>query len=207
MSESIVTGPFGSYEPNTMGGMLNLLHGQGVPLTTVENLNFDFTKKEITYDGLPFAMFKSFDGIEKPLFFFQNQNFGRQQAAWDEDGKLVPKFHLSLYHHGHSSLVITKQRDCQLFNKELYEFITKMMVANISHVTEDSSDYMKELNEMYLVKNASGAFFQGGSGGMDKEYIYIEFWKPAGAQAFVDYINNNFKYETIVKPPEMMMGD
>lgn len=34
-----------------------------------------------------------------------------------------------------------------------------------------------------------------GSSGPYEEFIYIEFWKPEGAQAFVDYVNNNFVYK------------
>lgn len=199
-----INGPFGSYSAKSPGGILNALHAEGVPLTTVERVIVSFDTSvtgTIVEDDKTIATFKYFPDLDKTLFLFQVKTYGKQTATWDEEGKLRPKFKLSLYHHGSSSLVVSKHKDGDLFTQELFDFVSDLMSANISHVTADSSDYMKEENQKYLIKQEAGAFFQGGSSGFDQEFIYIEFWKPAGAQAFVDYINKNFYYEGVNQPP------
>lgn len=205
---TIISGPFGNYNYATPGGILNALCAEGVPLITVERLNISFESNQggVVKDGDErFATFKLFNGINKPLFYFQSQRIGQQTAIWDEDGKLRPKFKLSLYVHDQAALIVRADREKNLFTKELYEFVNEFLGANISHVDEDSPDWMKRNHEMYNLRQACGAFFQGGHGGHDKEWLYIEFWKPEGAQAFVDYINNNFVYEGVTQPPAHSM--
>ena len=202
-TQTSISGPFGNYPRHSSGAVLNALCSAGVPLITVERLTIlDGCVKDGPNE---FARYKWFDGIDQPLFYFQNDSFGRQKAIWGEDKKLHPKFHLSLFHHGNASLVIYKQRDRDLFTEHLYTFIKGFITANISHVTEESSQWMKQNHEMYKIRQNAIAFFQGGSNSFDEGFIYIEFWKPEGAQAFVDYINNNFIYEGRVQPPEHEM--
>jgi hypothetical protein len=47
-------------------------------------------------------------------------------------------------------------------------------------------------DERYKIRQQAGAFLQGGH---DREegWILIEFWKPDGAQAIVDWVNQNWK--------------
>lgn len=192
-TEAKINGPFGAYPRHSTGAVLNALFSAGVPLVIVEQLTIDVGR---VMDGSKeFARYKWFDGIEQPLFYFQNDVYGRQLATWDEDKKLRPKFHLSLHHHGSASLVIYKQRDKNLFTKELYDFIKGFIGADVSHVTESSSEWSKKNHEMYKIRQEASAFFQGGSNSFDDGFIYIEFWKPEGGQAFVDYVNNNFVYK------------
>lgn len=205
MTKTIISGPFGSYDYDSMGGVLNSLYKEGVPLNTVERVTVDFKNKVIKDGEVEFAKFKFFENIEKPLFCFQSQNYHRQSSMFDHDDKLKPNFKLCMYVHGSASLVISKVEDSRLFTRELYYFIKKIMAANVSHIDEDSPAWMKESNEMYELKNNAGAYFQGGSDSFEDEYIYIEFHKPAGAQAFVDYVNENFTYEGVVRPPVMPM--
>lgn len=191
-TEVKINGPFGLYPRNTGGAILNSIYAMGVPLSTVERLTIDDGR--VLNGPKEFARYKWFEGITQPLFYFQSDVYGRQNVIWSDDKKLRPKFHLSLYHHGSASLVIYKQREKDLFTQELYDFIKQFIAANVAHVTENSSDWAKKNNEMYNIRQKAGAFFQGGSNSFDEGFIYIEFWKPEGAQAFVDYVNNNFVY-------------
>jgi hypothetical protein len=205
-TQNTISGPFGSYPYNSAGAILNSLCHEGVPLNKVESVQI--SENTITYGGKEFARYKFFDGIDKPLFYFQDTAYGRQTAIWyDDQGKKVlkPKFKLSLHTHGSVSLVISEFKDKSLFTEDLWYFIKTMMYANLSFVDENSTQGEKTENEMYKLKKDSGAFFQGGSESPKSEYIYIEFWNPKGAQAFVDYINNNFVYkdEVYVSPEEL----
>lgn len=202
-TEVKISGPFGPYLRHSSGAILNSLCAMGVPLNTVERLTIDDDR---VLDGpKEFARYKWFEGITQPLFYFQNDTYGRQSAVWGDDKKLHPKFHLSLYHHGNTSLVIYKQRENDLFTQELYDFMKMFIGANISRVREDDPDWIKQNHEMYNIRQKAGAFFQGGYNSFDEGFIYIEFWKPEGAQAFVDYVNNNFVYGGRTQPPEHEM--
>lgn len=203
MNDKTISGPFGAYPINSGGGVLNALCGEGVPLNTVERLTICHKVGDynIVKDGdTEFARYKYFDGIDTPLFMFQNQNYGRHSAVWNENDVLQPKLKLCLHHHGSASLVMSTHRDNDLFTEDLYLFIKGMLGANRSHISEDSSEWEKLNHKQYVLKNNASAFFQGGSEKFD-EYLYIEFWKPAGAQAFIDHINETFVYKGRVKPP------
>lgn len=199
-TEIKISGPFGIYPLKSGGGVLNSLCAERVPLNTVERLTImgDGTLK----DGEEtFARYKYFNGIDKPLFFFTKDNYARQDAMWhtvDDKKVLRPHLKLSLYLHDNASLVLYQPRDGSVFTEELYDFIKYFIGANISHINETSPDWMKQNHEMYKIRQDAGAFFQGGSDGFQNGFLYIEFWKPEGAQAFVDYINNNFVYKDAV---------
>lgn len=203
-----ISGPFGNYNYATAGGVLNALCAEGVPLNTVEHVTVSFTGNhggEIKDGDELFATFKVFPAMNRVLFMFRKHDYGQQTAMWGDDKKLHPKFKLCLYVHDQAGLIVRADREKNLFTKELYEFINEFMGANISRIDEGSSDWMKRNHEMYKLRQACGAFFQGGHGGHDKEWLYIEFWKPEAAQAFVDYINENFVYEGVTQPPAESM--
>lgn len=190
---SKISGPFGSYDWGTAGAILNsLCKHYNIPLPTVERLRID--KGELTENDKLFANYKWIEGIERPLFRFSDYvTYGRQNRF--VEGK--PKFHLELYVHNNPGFVVSEFRDKKLFTPELWQFVDRMMSANISHMSEHPSEYEKKEHEMYQLRQAAGAFFQGGASGPDQKFIYIEFWKPEGAQAFVDYINENFRYKSM----------
>ena len=210
MSEIKINGPFGNYPVKGLGGVLNALCAEGVPLHVVESVTLGEKHGEymlVKQGSDEFARYKYFEGIDLPLFYFQGKSYGHQEVMWNDKDELVPKLKLSMYLHGTASLVVRVDRDGDVFTNELYQFISEIMFSNISHVSEISPDWMIKNNTQYKLRQAAGAFFQGGSGGPEKEWLYIEFALPQGAQAFVDYINNNFVYKGRVKPPLMMMGD
>jgi hypothetical protein len=202
-----ISGPFGNYPAKSGGGILNALCNERVPLNIVERLtiNGDGTLNDGT---VQFARYKHFNGIDKPLFFFANDAYARQNAMWHDVGNkkvLRPNLKLCMYLHGNASLVLYKPRDGSVFTEELYDFINGFIGANISHINESSPEWVKQNHEMYKIRKEAAAFFQGGSDGFHNGFLYIEFWKPEGAQAFVDYINNTFVYEGVTPPPTESM--
>ena len=129
----------------------------------------------ITLHGQPFAAYQYFDGIEQPLFRFAS---GAQRHPWVHIGEGVhrPNFRLTLGSHDLPSLEVSGVDACP----SLHRYISSTMLTS----------WMDQPG--YALKNASGAFFQGGSHDETGERIFIEFWKPAGAQAWVDFLNNTF---------------
>lgn len=174
------TGPFGHYEKGTSGHVLNALCDYGVPLTVVENIQFN--KGELFFIGATrehYGRYKYFDGIDRPLFSFQNQALMAQPIVLQHDGTKKAKFRLNLSVHGTPGFIISgKDATPQLHAFIRYPVLTNMMT-----------------HECYKLHQAAGAFFQGGSNDPNGEFIYLEFWKPEGAQAVVDYINEHYKPE------------
>jgi hypothetical protein len=66
--------------------------------------------------------------------------------------------------------------------KDLHKFLTKTLVEI----------RLKEKADEVSIK--SGSFFQSGYHDPDIDYIFIEFWNFIGAQGFVDYVNENFRF-------------
>lgn len=119
--------------------------------------------------------YQYYDGIEKPLFYFQDQK--RMEQKIDIiDGVPHPKLRLNTYVHGTPALVITGEDA----TAELHNFIS--WVGLSCRMDEPG----------YKLSKASGAFFQGGSADRDGKFIYIEFWIFKGAQAFVDFVNEEY---------------
>ena len=67
-------------------------------------------------------------------------------------------------------------------------YITDRVHKAISGVMNDK--YMRSPN--YAAVTEATAFFQGGSESPNSDWYYIEFWKPEGAQAYVDKVNAEF---------------
>ncbi len=176
--------PFGNYELGTPGHVLNALCAEGIPMHVAESVTIG--EKEIRLNGKLFAMYKYFFGLDKPFFYFYDTVYKEHNLEGLPDGKFKPHFKLSLSNHLTVGLVIHGQ----LATEELHHFISSMLTNVIA-------------DPLYKLHKDACAFFQGGSENPKGKYIYIEFWKPESAQAFVDYINNNFVYEKI---PETLEG-
>lgn len=172
---SFNVGPFGKYDRGTTGHVLNALCHLKIPLIIVEALEFTGTDGKLNWAGKEFVHYKYFDGIDQPLFYFQERKFNQQSMIMNEDNSLKPDFHLSLTTNDSPGLIVTGP----IATPELQEFIRGML-------TNWTSD------PCYKIHTDAGAFFQGGSNDPNGGYIYIEFWKPAGAPAFVDYLNSHF---------------
>ena len=173
-------GPFGNYERPSTGHVLNALSHLGVPMHIAESVQFD-KDGGMKLNGKPFCKYKYFDGIDQPLFLFFGFNYSQQKMVVQQDSSLHPAFQLSLSSHDTAGLIF----DGQEATPELHEFLTSIMSCC------DSRDHR------YNLRQACGAFFQGGHDRPDGGYFYIEFWNSIGAQAFVDYVNENYKPKSL----------
>lgn len=163
------------YPRGSVGHILHHLREWGIP----ERISGSVTvsDEEIFYGNDMFAQFKYFEGIEQPLFNFQDSVYHRQKMELQEDGSLIPQFRLSMYVHQNPSLVIEGHEA----TSELYEFLQQVFF------TSDT----RELG--YKVRTDSKAFFQGGCGSPAGNYFYIEFYNSKAAQSAVDFINENYR--------------
>ena len=172
------SGPFGIYKKCSTGHVLNALCAMGVPVNTVENIRFG-GQEQLLLNNEVFANYKYFPGIEQPLFRFQNKVFDQQRFIKLDNGFLKPDFHLSLSPQGTAGLIISGP----LATPELHEFLCGMFTNRMPDIR-------------YELHQTAGAFFQRGRPTQMDERFYIEFWRPSGAEAFLDYINTNFVQPT-----------
>ena len=173
-------GPFGSYERESVGHILNALYHWGVPLNTVEQVQVS-GDGEIKLNETLFARYKYFDGIEQPLFFFRDTVFNKQRFLTSktketEESVLIPDFRLLLSSHGTPGFII----DGQDATPELGYFLRR----TLTNLTTD---------HWYKIHQEAEAFFQGGSNDFKGQWFYIEFWKPKGAQAYIDKLNEEYR--------------
>ena len=168
--EKRVSGPFGSYTRECAGYILNALCALGVPINIVGDIRIGDPRGLLLHSEI-FADYKYFPGIEQPLFRFHNKAFGQQRFIRLEDNSIKPNFHLSLGKNGVASLNI----DEHSVTSELHAFLCGMFTNRVK-------------DPRYDLHHKAGAFFKGDPG----ETLTIEFWKPSGAEAFVDYVNDHF---------------
>jgi hypothetical protein len=174
-----------SYPRKSLGHILQALRDWGIPETiagsvTVGMFDGDQNKRDrIFYGNQLLAEYKYFEGIEQPLFrwHMHQESYGAQPLEVQEDGSLKPKFRLSIGPHGNASLIFNGHEA----TPQLYQFLCGECLVNYTNMPG------------YKLTQDSGAFFQGGSGRPDGGWFYIEFWEPKGAQAFVDFVNENYK--------------
>lgn len=163
------------YPRKTVGHILHYLRERGIPERIAGTVTVGAGVINLYKEN--FAVYKYFQGIEQPLFRFQDQVYGQHHHTVDGD-KLKSNFHLSLSNHNTAGLVVTDWDATQ----DLREFLHGML----TNLTTD---------ERYQIHKDAGAFFQGGSVDVEDSehgFIYVEFWKPQKAQVFIDYLNNNF---------------
>lgn len=163
------------YPRTSIGHVLHYLREWGVPETTAGRVTVGNGK--ISDGNKLFALYRYFDGIEQPLFMFMDTAFKNQIVEIQADGSLKAKFRLCLGAHMSPSLVVEGHQA----TRELYEFLQRKCFTQ----------YIDEPG--YQLTQRSGAFFQGGSHDADGKWFYVEFWRPEGAQAFVDFVNENYK--------------
>lgn len=119
--------------------------------------------------------YQFFVGIEQPLFYFNDLELMKQKVEII-DGVPHPQFRLNTYVHHNASLVIYGEHATE----HLHTFIRVYALTNLM------------TSPGYKINQEAGAFFQGGFADPKGQFIYIEFWKPKGAQAFVDYVNKEY---------------
>ncbi len=186
---STVYGPFGRYEHGSGGAVFNSLYcTYRVPLTMVENvvLGYDSSRElgTILYKGEVVAYYNWFEGITHAVVRFSHKEWRiyGSQNEWIlmDNGEPMPKFKVTLS--GNNLPCFEIEGDHATEN--LYHFLTHPMLS----VWMDHPCYQ-------LSKNA-GAFFQGGFGSPKGKWFMIEFWKPSGVQAWMDYLNEHYRHQT-----------
>lgn len=191
----MIGGPYGPCEHGGVGALLNYCrHPEHVPLRIVED--FSVSLNEIKHRGEVVARYKWVDEIDTPLIrwshhayrVYSRQTFMRTQEDIDDEivNFLIPKFRLTLSVHDTPAFEI----DGQDASEELHAFLKDML----TNYTPDPR---------YKLHQDAGAFFQGGSNDPKGKWFLIEFWKPAGAQAFVDYMNANYRPKPFSTTPKI----
>lgn len=178
-----INGPFGNYAWGTSGAVLNAaVRQENLPLSKVEDLQIgEYRAGEygtLTYRGNVVARYKWIDGITYPIFSWVGEEFNlynQHSFVLQKDDTFKPKFRLSLCCHGTPAFQISGEQA----TPELHQFLHGML----TNWTKDPC---------YEIHQNAGAFFQGGSHDPDGQFIMIEFWKPAGAEAFMKYLNENY---------------
>lgn len=178
----VISGPFGSYPHRSLGGVLNAAAGtEGVPLTKVEAFQLgseDATIGRISYDGKRVAQYRWFDDLPQPLFRWIDPDFGifnQHKLIVEEGGKKRCEFRLTLSAHHTAALEVSGE----LSTPALHQFLMGMLTNWID-------------DPRYRLHKDAGAFFQGGHADPNGGWFYIEFWRPEGAQAIIDYVNAHY---------------
>lgn len=175
-----ISGPFGHYPWGSVGAVLNsAVNDEHVSLTNVEN--FRIADRTIEMSGKTVGRFRWFDGLDRPLFMWMGElaNHRQQDTVVNIDnGKdLSPAFRLSLSCHDMPAFEINGE----LATPQLHEFLMGML-----------TNWMDD--PRYKIHKDAQAFFQGGYDRPDDKWFLIEFWNPKGAQAFIDYMNEHYKF-------------
>lgn len=164
------SGPFGNYLRGTPGHVLNALHASKVPINVVDRLTVG-QHNVLKQNGSEFAIYKYFDGIDRPLFRFQDQCY---QNVTDSNNYYIPV----IGPHDNPALILTGE-----YHADWTAWST---------INEALSNDIR--NPFYALHKDAGTFFQGGSDWIEGGwYLYVEFWKPAGAQAWLDAFNVRLK--------------
>lgn len=166
-----INGPYGEYPRKSMGGILNSLHEYyGIPIFKLDDMTFG--DGVIQYSGARIGAYRWFDGITPVMVRWETPEF----RVYLEDKSIAPEFKLTMNCHDMPAFEISGE----LATPELHSFLMGML-------TNRSDDPRYKLNQ-----EAAG-FFQGGSHAPDGGWFMLEFWRPEGAEAFMKYINENYK--------------
>ena len=168
-------------ERQSVQHVLQALRAWGVDSRTVDEVQV--SEDSVTLNDKTLARYKYFDEIEQPLFSFQDMKLREHKFAVKENGTRVPMFRPTLCGHSSPAFEISGE----LASRDLYYFLRCKFFNN--HRDEPG----------YAAYQASGAFFQGGSNDADGQWFLIEFWKPKGVQAALDFINENYRPGTYDK--------
>ncbi len=175
------SGPFGNFPWGSSGYVLNALCELGVPMNVVKSLIIN-GKHCLIKDQKVYARYAFFPGVDEPLFRFNGYDYNHQKFDVQPDGTRIPRFHLQLSNNDSPGLIFSEKTFPKEHMKDLHKFLTKTLVEI----------RLKEKADEVRIK--SGSFFQSGYHDPDIDYIFIEFWNFIGAQGFVDYVNENFRF-------------
>lgn len=168
MKNNHASGPFGNYDRHTPGHILNNLRHFGIPLHIVERVSVG--QEVIKLNSKIFAMYRYFVGIEQPLFHLLNTGNGIYDNMCDPD---TGDYVLTLSSHSTPCMILKDAHDAT----PLTHSVIKKCLTNVMD------------DPFYKLTVESGAFFQGGSSEPEGQWFFVEFWKPQGAQAWLDGFN------------------
>lgn len=170
------TGPFGRYERESPGHVLNTLCHMGIPVSTVERCIA--ATGVVALDGAHYGTYKYLDGIEQPLFRFADTDMYPGLVIKLDLQKVssTPEFRLSLSIHNTAGIIVSGQNATKYVHLAIMRSLTNIMAM-----------------PSYEIHKDAGAFFQGGSNDPDGGWFYVELWKAAGAQAYADHLSNLYK--------------
>jgi hypothetical protein len=177
------------YKRGAMGHVLHYLREWGVSEAITEYIGTVAGKLEnkgpyegknfVVYDTKMLAEYMYFDGIEQPLFHWHvdADTYNAQPMERQPDGSLKPKFRLSLDPITYMGdirypVLLFRGKDA---TPELREFLLRTMDADAGAA-----------RDVCLRASAFWKLCDDGNG------FYVEIDDPKGAQAFVDYVNQNY---------------
>lgn len=171
-------GPFGDCPRMSVGDVLNALcRIEQVPLSTVERFVVSGDTISIGEQKPAAGHYKYFDGIEQPLFMWTGErHYAKHHFQMNDNGEIIPMFRLSLGPHGNPAFIINGPDATSELHQALHRMLTNIITA-----------------EEYQIHKNAGAFFQGGSDNPGGQHFYMEFWRPEGAQAFIDHLNKMYR--------------
>lgn len=121
------------------------------------------------------ADYRYFDGIDYPLFLWKHPSVAEyigQRILTQPNGFLKADFRLNYTHHNTLGFIISGENASPLIHTAIMRMLTNWTNDPRYDLTKDA-----------------GAFFQGGSNDRNGKWFYVEFWKPEGAQAWMDQFN------------------
>lgn len=141
----------------------------GVPEEDVKKMQFSMT--EVLKDGAVFARYELFMYFKQPLFWFADGRHINLQDNATKDYKLClcPNLTPALILDG-------EEHASETTWNTVHRCLTNFMT-----------------DPFYELHQNAGAFFQGGSHNSLGGHIFVEFWKPKGAQAWLDAFNKELK--------------
>lgn len=171
-----------SHQRKTLSHILDSLRKDGIPESVINLVKVD--KDKIYLHGATLSYFKYLDFIDQALFYHCNKEYAKHKHVLTDNGSIINhKYQLSLSVHGTAALIVYGLDASQALRKHL-----RGMLSN-------------EQNPVYTLHEDSGAVFRGGNVNVRDDnhgYIYVEFQKSQGAQAFLDHLNATFKQKVIV---------
>lgn len=123
---------------------------------------------------------KYFRGIEQPLFCFIDPVLIKSWVKVSEDGSKKLELYLSLKC---GNVTVTLSGDN--LTDSLFEFIERIFDNRCTNH-----------GEVYNLREESKAIMDSNTQyGEHERFIELTFFEPSKAQTFVDYINNNYKFD------------
>lgn len=172
------SGPFGTARRGTVNHVLNALNQFGVPLGISQNCGIG--GENITLNNQVIARYRYFDSIDQPLFFIKDKYYMKHPVvSVPETNEVKTVFRLTLSPNSEYPWLSISGHQA---TSELRRFI--MLMCHPSSDDDFSCELLDEPHEMF--------------NGLDHSDIpiIVEFRNSKSAQAFVDYLNENYKVKS-----------